>query len=102
MATSASVVVAGRRTGTTSVRKLIVQTPLRKKEKKDKKDLCQVSGQAILRQTLSGAYLAEPVKAELAVLCVLHWTDISLADGLSLLASNKLCHFLLSPFLSLC
>lgn len=91
-ATSGSVVVAGRRTRTTIVRKLIIQTPGRKlgrEEGRKKEDLCEVSGQAVLQQTLGGAHLARPVKAELAALCVLHQTDISLVDGLCLLPSNK-------------
>lgn len=92
--TSGRVVVAGRRTWTTSVRKFIIQTPERERKKerkkKDRQVLSQVIGQAGLQQILGRAHLAQPVKAELAAQHVLLYTDISLVDGLSLLASNKL------------
>lgn len=59
---------------------------------------CDVSGQVVLRHT-ARFHLAQSLKAELAALHVLSQTDISLVDGLSLLASTN-AH-VLSVFLNL-
>lgn len=70
------------------MRKLIVQTPGRKKKTKEKtKDLGQVNGQAIFQWTLGRNLLAQTVEAELTEQCVSHQTDVSLVDGL--LTSNS-------------
>lgn len=50
---------------------------------------CEVSGQVVLRHTAARFHLAQSLKAELAALHVLSQTDISLVDGLSLLASTN-------------
>lgn len=50
---------------------------------------CEVSGQVVLRHTAAWFHLAQSLKAELATLHVLSQTDISLVDGLSLLASRN-------------
>lgn len=81
--------IAVWRTGTPRVRKLVIQTPKRQT------DLSQVGSQAVLQQPMCEAHLAQPVKAELAELPVLHHAAISLADGLYLLASDKIYSFLL-------
>lgn len=83
-AASGVVAVAVWRTGATRVRKLVVQTPERQT------DLGQADGQPGLQQPLCEPHLAQPVKAELAALHVLHHAVISLADGLHFLASDKI------------
>lgn len=75
MTTPGSIVVAGRRTGTTSVRKLVIQTPGRKgkkegikqrggkKERKKKTYVRLVVRQYVLQQTLGGGPIGSACKS---------------------------------------